>query len=200
MGKIRWKPGTMLYPLPAVMVSCGQQPDNYNIITIAWTGVVNSDPPIMYISVRPERHSFDIIKDTGDFVINLTNRELAYATDWNGVKSGRDFDKAKETNLTYGPSDEVQSPHIVEAPLSIECKTREIIPLGTHHMFLADVIAVQADEAFLDAQTGRFDMQKAGLITYAHGHYYELGKMIGRFGYSVMKKKTKKKIQKRNRK
>ena len=196
MAKVRWKPGTMLYPLPAVMVSCGSNTENYNIITIAWTGVVNSNPPMMYISVRPERHSFDILKETGDFVINLTTKDLAHATDWNGVKSGRDFDKAKETQLSYGPSDEIQSPHIIEAPLSIECKTRDIIPLGSHHMFIADVLAVQADEAYLNEKTGKFDLEKAGLIAYAHGHYYELGKMIGRFGFSVMKKKTRKKLRK----
>jgi len=190
MAKILWKPGTMLYPLPAIMVSCGHNPDEYNIITIAWTGTVNTNPPMVYISVRPSRHSYNILKNTGDFVINLTTKELAFATDWNGVKSGKDYDKAKETSLTYGKSSIVKSPIIMESPVNIECKITQIIPLGTHDMFLAEVVAVQADDKFLNPETGVFDMQKAGLIAYSHGKYYELGKLIGHFGYSV-KKQTK---------
>jgi len=192
MGRIKWKPGTMLYPLPAVMVSCGHSPKDFNIITIAWTGVVNTNPPMVYISVRPSRHSFDILKETGDFVINLTTKKIAFATDWNGVKSGKDFDKAKKTNLHYGKSTEISSPIIIESPLNIECRTTQIIPLGTHHMFLAEVVAVQADDQFLDPITGKFDMKKAELITYVHGNYYELGDLIGHFGYSVRKKKRRK--------
>lgn len=189
MDKTVWKPGTMLYPVPAVMVSCGHEPENYNIITIAWTGVINSDPPMVYISIRPERHSYEIIKETGDFVINLTTKDLAFATDWNGVKSGRDFDKAAATKLSYGKASQVKSPIINQSPLSIECRTTQIIPLGTHHMFLAEVVAVMADNRFLDETTGKFDLQNAELIAYAHGHYYELGAMIGRFGFSVKKNK-----------
>lgn len=189
MAKTLWKPGTMIYPVPAVMVSCGHNPEDFNIITIAWTGVINSNPPMVYISIRPERHSFDIIKNTGDFVINLTTKKLAFATDWNGVKSGRDFNKAKETKLTYGESSVVKSPIINESPLCLECRINQIIPLGTHHMFIAEVVAVQADNEFLDEKTGKFDLEKAELIAYAHGHYYELGNLIGRFGYSVQKKK-----------
>ena len=191
MGKIVWKPGTMLYPLPAVMVSCGHSPETFNIITIAWTGVINTNPPMVYISVRPSRHSFDILKETGDFVINLTTKELAFATDWNGVKSGRDHDKAAKTKLSYGKAVKIKSPIIEESPVNIECKTTQVIPLGTHHMFIAEVLAVQADEKYLDAESGKFDMKKAGLIAYAHGNYYELGKYIGHFGFSVRKKKRK---------
>lgn len=189
MSREVWKPGTMLYPIPAVMVSCGHSKDEFNIITIAWTGVINSNPPMVYISVRPERYSFDILKRTGDFVINLTTKELAFATDWNGVKSGRDYDKASKTNLTYGKATEVNAPIINESPLCIECRTKDIIELGTHHMFMAEVVAVSADKKYLDSETGKFNLEKAGLIAYAHGHYYELGKLIGRFGYSVKKKK-----------
>ncbi len=191
MGRIKWKPGTMLYPLPAVMVSCGHSPQDFNIITIAWTGVVNTNPPMVYISVRPSRHSFDILKQTGDFVINLTTKKSAFATDWNGVKSGKDFDKAMKTHLTYGPSTEIESPIILESPINIECRITQIIPLGTHHMFLAEVVAVQADDQFLDPVTGKFDMKKAELIAYVHGNYYELGDLIGHFGYSVKKKKNR---------
>ena len=191
MGKIVWKPGTMLYPLPAVMVSCGHSPKTFNIITIAWTGVINTNPPMVYISVRPSRHSFHILKETGDFVINLTTKELAFATDWNGVKSGRDHDKAAKTKLSYGKAVKIKAPIIEESPVNIECKTTQIIPLGTHHMFIAEVLAVQADEKYLDAESGKFDMQKAGLIAYVHGNYYELGKYIGHFGFSVRKKKRK---------
>lgn len=192
MGRIKWKPGTMLYPLPAVMVSCGHSSKEFNIITIAWTGVVNTNPPMVYISVRPSRHSFEILKRTGDFVINLTTKKLAFATDWNGVKSGRDYNKAKKTKLTYAKASEIDSPIILESPINIECRTTQIIPLGTHHMFLAEVVAVQADEQFLDVKSGKFDMKKAELITYVHGNYYELGDLIGHFGYSVRKKAKKK--------
>jgi len=193
MEKVQWKAGTMVYPLPAVMVSCGIDEEDWNIITISWTGTVNTDPAMLYISIRPERHSYDIVKKTGEFVLNLTNKELAYATDWCGVKSGRDFNKFKEMKLTPMPSSLIKTPMIAEAPISIECKVTQIIPLGTHDMFLAKVMAVHADKQYLDPETGAFNMQKAGLIAYAHGMYYELGNQIGKFGFSVKKKKGRKK-------
>jgi flavin reductase (DIM6/NTAB) family NADH-FMN oxidoreductase RutF len=193
MEKVQWKAGTMVYPLPAVMVSCGIDEEDWNIITISWTGTVNTDPAMLYISIRPERHSYDIVKKTGEFVLNLTNKELAYATDWCGVKSGRDFNKFKEMKLTPMPSSLIKTPMIAEAPISIECKVTQIIPLGTHDMFLAKVMAVHADKQYLDPETGAYNMQKAGLIAYAHGMYYELGNQIGKFGFSVKKKKGRKK-------
>ena len=196
MSKVQWKPGTMVYPLPAVMVTCGIEKEDWNIITISWTGTVNTDPAMLYISVRPGRYSYDIIKKTGEFVLNLTNKPLAFATDWCGVKSGRDFDKFKEMNLTPEPSKIINTPMIAEAPVSIECKVTQIIPLSTHDMFLAKVMAVHADEQYLDPETGAFNMQKAGLIAYTHGMYYELGNQIGKFGFSVKKKKGRKKGRK----
>ena len=189
MSKSQWKPGTLVYPLPAVMVSCGNSPEDYNIITISWTGTINTNPPMLYISIRPERHSYDIIKKSGEFVINLTNKKLAFATDWCGVKSGRDFNKFKEMKLTAIAATKVKAPMIVEAPINIECKVTQIIPLGSHDMFIAEVVNIHADEKYLDPKTNSFDMQKAGLIAYSHGHYYELGNKIGRFGFSVKKKK-----------
>ncbi len=199
MGKQNWKPGTMVYPLPAVMVSCGDNEENYNIITIAWTGTICTDPAMCYISIRPNRHSYDIIKKTGEFVINLTTKDLAFATDWCGVKSGKDFNKFKEMNLTPGKSKEINAPIIEESPLSIECKLKQIVELGSHDMFIAEVVNVQADEKYIDPESGQFNLDKAQPIAYSHGHYYELGKLIGRFGHSVMKKKTKKKLaQKKN--
>jgi flavin reductase (DIM6/NTAB) family NADH-FMN oxidoreductase RutF len=193
MEKVQWKAGTMLYPLPAVMVSCGIEEEELNIITISWTGTVNTDPAMLFISIRPERHSYDIIKKTGEFVLNLTNKELAYATDWCGVKSGKEFNKFKEMKLTPMPSTMIKTPMIAEAPISIECKVTQIIPLGTHDMFLAKVLAVHADKQYLDPETGAFNMQKAGLIAYSHGMYYELGNQIGKFGFSVKKKRGRKK-------
>ncbi len=189
--KVVWKPGTMLYPLPAVMVSCGSTPDEYNIITVAWTGIVNTNPPMCYISVRPGRHSFDIIKKNREFVINLTTRELAFATDWCGVKSGRDFDKFKEMNLTPGKAQKVQAPLIMESPVNLECRVTEIIPLGSHHMFLAEIVSVNASAGYLNPKTGAFDLSKTNPILYLHGKYYETGDFIGRFGFSVQKKKKK---------
>jgi len=197
MGKQDWKPGTMIYPLPAVMVSCGASEDDYNIITIAWTGTVCTDPAMCYISIRPNRHSYDIIKKYGEFVINLTTKDLAYATDWCGVKSGKEYNKFKEMNLTPGKSKEIQAPIIEESPLSIECKLTQIVELGSHDMFIAKVVNVQADEKYIDPESGQFRLDKAHPIAYSHGHYYELGKLIGRFGHSVMKKKTKKKLVKK---
>jgi len=192
MSKIQWKPGTMVYPLPAVMVSCGIEEQDLNIITISWTGTINTNPAMLYISIRPSRLSYDIIKKTEEFVLNLTNKNLAYAADWCGVKSGRDFDKFKEMKLTPEASNIIKTPMIAEAPISIECKVTQIIPLGTHDMFLAKVVAVNADENYLDPETRAFNMQKAGLVAYSHGMYYELGNQIGKFGFSVKKKKPRK--------
>ncbi len=192
MSKTQWKPGTMVYPLPSVMISCGIEKKDQNIITISWTGTINSDPAMLYISVRPGRHSYDIIKKTKEFVLNLTNKDLAFAADWCGVKSGRDFDKFKEMKLTPEPSKIIKTPAIAESPISIECEVTQIIPLGTHDMFLAKVVAVNADEQYIDPETGAFNMQKAGLVAYAHGMYYELGDQIGKFGFSVKKKKPRK--------
>ena len=186
--KQNWRPGTMIYPLPAVLVSCGATPEEYNLMTVAWTGTICSDPAMCYISVRPERHSYEIIRRTGEFVINLTTEELARATDWCGVRAGRDHRKFEEMGLTPGHSAVVQAPTVEEAPVSIECRVRQVQPLGTHDMFIAEVVNVQADERFLD-ENGRFDLERARPIVYAHGEYFRLGKAIGRFGWSVRKKK-----------
>lgn len=188
MTKQDWKPGTMVYPLPAVMVSCGSTPDEYNIITISWTGTICTNPAMCYISVRPERHSYDIIKSNMEFVINITTQDLAYATDWCGVKSGKNVDKFTEMKLTPGKASIVKAPIIAESPLSIECKVKEIIPLGSHHMFIADVVNVKADERYIDPETGRFELDKSGIMAYSHGFYYALAEKIGRFGWSVKKK------------
>jgi flavin reductase (DIM6/NTAB) family NADH-FMN oxidoreductase RutF len=188
MTKISWKPGTSIYPLPAVMVSMGKTPEEYNIITISWTGTINTNPPMCYISVRPERHSFNILKKNMEFVINLTTKDLAYATDWCGVKSGREFNKFEEMKLTPGKAQIVEAPLIEESPLNIECKVNRIIPLGSHHMFMADVVAVNAEEKYLDKKTGAFHFNSAGLISYTHGFYYKQGDEIGNFGFSVKKK------------
>ena len=191
MAKQHWRAGNQLYPLPAVMVSCGDSPDNYNIITVAWAGTICSNPPMVSISIRPERHSHSIIKRTGEFVINLTTEELAYATDWCGVKSGRDTNKWEAMKLTPIQCKEIKAPAIAESPISIECKVKEIIPLGTHDMFIANVLNIIVDEKYID-ETGLFDLAKAKPICYSHGKYYAVGKELGHFGYSV-KKKTKKK-------
>lgn len=187
------KPGTMLYPLPAVLVSCGATPDQYNLITVAWTGTICSDPPMCYISIRPERHSYDIIRCTGEFVINLTTEALARATDWCGVRSGRDYDKFREMGLTPEPADKVAAPAIKESPVSIECRVKQVVPLGTHDMFIADVVNVLVDEEFINAETGKFELERAGLLAYSHGEYYALGKALGHFGWSVRKKPKSKK-------
>ena len=188
MAKIHWKAGTMIYPLPAVMVSCGNKPGNYNIITIAWTGTICTNPPMCYISVQPKRHSHKLIKDSGEYVINLTTRELAFATDWCGVKSGRDFNKFKEMKLTAAKAKHISAPIIAEAPVHIECKVKEIISLGSHDMFISEILGVSADEKYYDPKTGVFKLSKARPIAYSHGMYYELGKLIGRFGFAVKKK------------
>lgn len=183
----------MIYPLPAVMVSCGQNEEEYNIITIAWTGTISSDPPMCFISVRPQRHSYEIIKRTGEFVINLTTLELAMATDWCGVRSGKKYNKFREMNLTPEKAEFVSAPLIKESPVNIECKVTEIKPLGVHHMFMANVLAIHGDEKYMNKETGAFQFDKAQPICYSHGKYYELGKFIGKFGFSVKKKKKKKK-------
>ena len=186
MGKRSFKGGAMLNPVPAVMVSCGSRKPN--IITIAWTGIVNSNPPMTYISVRKERYSHNIIENTGEFVINLCSEELAFATDFCGVRSGRDVDKWKECHLSAKKAQTLEyAPCIEEAPVNIECKVKKIEKLGSHHMFLAEVTAVQADEAYLN-EKGKFELNKTGLLAYSHGEYLGLGKKIGTFGYSVKKK------------
>lgn len=186
-----WKPGTMIYPLPAVMVSCGSKPEDYNIITLSWVGTICTNPPMCYISIRPERHSYDIIKRTKEFVINITTEELARATDWCGVKSGRNVNKFAEMKLTPGQSAVVNAPYIEESPLCIECQVTEIIPLGSHHMFIANVVNVKADDRFIDSETGKFHLEQALPIVYLHGQYTKIGQNIGKFGWSVEKKKSK---------
>lgn len=187
--KQNWKPGTMIYPLPAVLISCGNSPEEYNLITVSWVGTLCTNPPMCYISVRPERHSYPIIKKNLEFVINLTTADMAFATDWSGVKSGKDFDKFKEMKLTPGKSTVVSAPYVEESPLCIECRVREVISLGSHDMFIADVVNVLADEKYINPQTNAFEMEKANLLVYSHGHYYEMAKEIGKFGWSVQKKK-----------
>ena len=188
MGKQIWKPGNMLYPLPAVMVSAGDREGNANILTIAWTGTVCTNPPMVYISVRPERYSYHMIEESGEFVINLTTERLARAADYCGVRSGRDVDKWKECGLTKKKASTLKyAPAVKEAPVNIECRVVRIEKLGSHHMFLAEVTAVQAEEAYLD-EKGKLDLNSTGLIAYSHGEYLGLGEKIGTFGYSVRKK------------
>mgnify|MGYP004505443483 FL=1 len=192
MSKQLWKPGNMLYPLPAVMVSVGNKQGETNIITVAWTGTICTNPPMVYISVRPERHSYQMIKESGEFVINLTTEKLVKATDYCGVKSGRDVDKWKEMNLHQEQADTLEySPLILESPVNIECKVVEIKELGSHHMFIANVTAVHADEAYLNEQN-KFELNNIGLLAYSHGEYLGLGKKLGTFGYSIRKKAKKK--------
>lgn len=186
-----WRPGTMIYPVPAVLVSCGAKPEEYNVLTVAWTGTICSDPAMCYISVRPERHSYEIIKRTGEFVINLTTEQLAKATDWCGVRSGRDYDKFSEMGLTPIPSAVVSAPALAESPVSIECRVKEIVPLGTHDMFLAEVVNVLVDKEFIDAESGKLDLERARPLAYCHGEYFGLGRLIGHFGWSVRKKPRK---------
>ena len=192
MSKQLWKPGNMLYPLPAVMVSVGNKQGETNIITVAWTGTICTNPAMVYISVRPERHSYQMIKESGEFVINLTTEKLVKATDYCGVKSGRDVDKWKEMNLHQEQADTLEySPLILESPVNIECKVVEIKELGSHHMFIANVTAVHADEAYLNEQN-KFELNNTGLLSYSHGEYLGLGKKLGTFGYSIRKKAKKK--------
>ncbi|MBO4805258.1 MAG: flavin reductase family protein [Paludibacteraceae bacterium] len=189
--KHTFKPGTLIYPVPAALISCGKEESEYNIFTASWVGTICTNPPMCYVSIRPERYSYDIIKRNGTFVINLTNEELARATDWCGVRSGRDYNKFKEMKLTPMKTEVIDSILIEEAPLSIECKVKEIIELGSHHMFIADVVNILADDRFLNKETGSFDLKAARLITYSHGGYFKLGEQIGKFGWSVQKKKSK---------
>ena len=189
--KQSWKPGTMIYPLPAVLVSCGETDGEQNLFTVAWTGTVCTNPPMCYISVRPERHSYEIIKRTGEFVINLTNSRLSRATDWCGVRSGRDYDKFAEMGLTAEAAAVVKAPVVAESPVAIECRVKQIIPLGSHDMFLADVVNVLVDEEYINSETGKLELERADMITYSHGEYFRLGEAIGHFGWSVRKKKRK---------
>ncbi len=188
MSKQNWKPGNMLYPLPAVMVSCAKKGEKPNIITIAWAGTICSEPAMVSISVRPERHSHDIIKESGEFVINLVTRPLVKACDWCGVKSGKDYDKFKEQNLTEYVSEYMDTPAIAESPVNIYCKVRDMIPLGSHDMFTAEVVGITVDEEYMD-EAGRFDLTATDLTAYSHGEYFTLGDNLGKFGFSV--KKTK---------
>ncbi len=191
MSKQQWKPGNMLYPLPAVMVTVRGKNGEDNIITVAWAGTVCTNPPMVSISVRPERYSCHMLEESKEFVINLTTEKLCYATDYCGVRSGRDVDKFKEMKLTKTEASLVNAPMIEESPVNVECRVEKIEKLGSHYMFIARVLAVHADEAYMD-ENGRFDLNKACPMVYSHGEYYGLGKKLGSFGYSVKKKKKRK--------
>lgn len=188
MAKQHWKPGNMLYPVPAVMVSCGRGKEKPNIITVAWAGTVCSDPAMLSISVRPERYSYDIIKETGEFVVNLVTKELVFATDYCGVKSGRDVDKFKEMKLTPLVSQKIAAPGIAESPVNIECRVVQTVELGSHTMFLGEVVGVTVEDSYLNA-SGKFELNSTGLVSYSHGTYFLLGKRLGTFGYSVQKRR-----------
>lgn len=190
MAKVEWKSGTFVYPIPAVMVTSGDM-EHSNIMTVAWTGILNTNPAIVYISVRPERYSYNLIKETGEFVINLTTEKLAFATDWCGVRSGKDHDKFKEMHLTKERANHVKCPIIKESPVAIECKVIDIKEYGSHHTFIAEVLSIDADDKYID-EKGAFDISKCDLIAYANGGYYSLDKKIGKFGFSVQKKKKRK--------
>ena len=191
MCKVLWKPGTFIYPIPAVMVSCGTM-EKSNIITVAWTGILNTNPAMVYISVRPTRYSYELIRKQKEFVINLTTKKIARATDWCGCRSGEKYDKFKEMRLHKQKANFVKCPMIEESPVSIECKVIEIKKLGSHHMFIAKVLGINADSDYID-EKGAFDISKCDLISYSNGGYYTQGKKIGTFGYSVQKKKKRKK-------
>lgn len=188
MAKQEWKPGNMIYPLPAVLVSATDGEGHDNLLTVAWVGTVCTNPPMVSISVRPERYSYGLIRRTGEFVINLTTAELSYAVDFCGVRSGRDVDKFAELNLTKVPASHVQAPMLEQSPVSIECRVEEVKELGSHHMFLAKVLAVHADEKYMD-ETGKFCLNDADLLVYSHGEYHRSGERLGTFGYSVKKEK-----------
>ncbi|HCO28272.1 MAG TPA: flavin reductase family protein [Lachnospiraceae bacterium] len=196
MAKQFWKAGNMLYPVPAVMVSCNREGEKPNIITVAWAGTVCTNPAMLSISVRPERYSYDIIKETKEFVVNLTTKELTYATDYCGVRSGRDVDKFAEMKLTPQPSQKIKAVGIAESPVNIECKVVEIKELGSHHLFLAEVVGVTVEDSYMD-EKGKFHLNDIGLVAYSHGEYFELGEKLGKFGYSVQKKKSEKESQKK---
>ena len=190
--KINWKPGTLIYPLPAVLVSCGATPEEFNMMTVSWTGTICTNPPMCYVSIRPERHSYEIVKKNMAFVINLTTLDLAFATDWCGVKSGKNFDKFKEMNLTPVMSELVAAPYVAEAPVNIECRVTEIKALGSHDMFIAEVVGIKASERFIDPKTQALDLKRTIPIAYLHGKYYTVGEFLGKFGFSVEKPKKKK--------
>ena len=191
MAKQAWRGGNMLYPLPAVMVSCANEAGEKDIVTVAWAGTVCTNPPMLSISLRPERHSYHIIRESGEFVVNLVTSRLQRACDWCGVRSGRDYDKWAECHLTPADSTALDlAPAIAESPVSIECRVRDVLELGSHHLFLADVLAVQVEESLLD-EGGKLDLARAGLTAYSHGEYFELGRRIGSFGYSVRKRPAK---------
>lgn len=191
MGKQIWKPGNMLYPLPVVLVSVRGKERGDNIITVAWTGTVNTNPPMVSVSVRPERYSHSMIKESGEFIINLVSKNLIKAADYCGVKSGRDVDKFQEMKLTKGKADKVDVPLICESPVNVECRVADCRKLGSHDMFLAEIVAVHVEDSYLD-KNGKFHLNRAGLVTYSHGEYFLLGEKLGSFGYSVQKKKRKK--------
>ena len=191
MGKQHWRGGNMLYPLPAVMVSCKRPGEKPNIITIAWAGTVCSSPAMVSISVRKERYSYDIIKETGEFVINLVTKDLTFATDYCGVKSGRDVDKYAQMNLTEQPSVHISAPGIAESPVNLECKVKQVIELGSHDMFVAEVLGVTVDEKYMDEKE-TFHLNDAEMVAYSHGQYFTFGENLGKFGYSVKKAETKK--------
>lgn len=183
-----WRAGNMLYPLPAVMVSCGRPGEKPNIITVAWAGTVCSSPAMVSISVRPNRYSYGILRETGEFVINLTTEELVYAADYCGVRSGRDVDKFAQLCLTAEKAVHVNAPIIAESPVNIECRVQQVLELGSHHMFIAEVLGVDVDGRYLD-KNGKLHLNQAGLMVYSHGEYFGLGKMLGKFGYSVQKRR-----------
>lgn len=198
MGKQYFRAGNMVYPVPAVMVSCKRGEEKPNIITTAWCGTTCSLPAMVYVSIKPSRYSYEIIKETGEFVINLVTEELTFATDYCGVKSGREVDKFKEMRLTPLPSRYISAPGIEESPVNIECRVKQIIPLGSHDMFLAEVVAVTVDDKYME-ETGRFNLNSSGLIAYSHGEYFKIGKRTGSFGYSVKKNGSKNRRKKTNR-
>lgn len=188
MSKISWKPGTMVYPAPAAIVTVGASPSEWNMLTVAWTGTVCTDPAMLYISVRPSRFSYPLLMREMEFTLNLTTEEIARATDWVGVRSGADFDKWEKTGLTPLPGEKVATPTIAESPLSIECRIKEVMRLGSHDMFIAEVLNIRADSRWIDEASGAFSLKKAELLVYSHGGYFGLGDLIGRFGFSVKKK------------
>ena len=196
MSKTTFKPGTMVYPVPAVMVTCGSTPESHNIITIAWTGIVNSEPPMTYISVRKSRHSHGILMREKEFVINLGTEKLARQLDFCGVKSGSDLNKFESQNLTPIAASHVKCPMILESPVNVECRVTQVLEFPSHDMFIAEILAVHANKDLMN-KAGKLELEKAGLLCYSHGDYFGLSKTVGKFGYSVMKEKTKKKLQKR---
>lgn len=191
MSRVDWKPGTLIYPLPAIIVSCGDIEGESNLFTASWVGTICTNPPMCYVSIRPERHSYGLIKEQMEFALNLTTVSMAQETDWCGVVSGKRVDKIKESGLEIEPARFIKAPLLVASPISLECRVREILPLGSHDMFVADVVNVRADEQYIDPETRGFDMERAGLLTYAHGEYFALGEFLGHFGWSVSKQSDK---------